>query len=58
MLTDAGGLLIALLAARLMQRPVSSTRTWGLARAEVIGATMQSAALLGVGLYVALCHGD
>lgn len=52
MLTDAGGLLIALIAARLMQRPVSSTRTWGLARAEVLGATLQAAVLLGVGLYV------
>ncbi|OYX59223.1 MAG: cation transporter [Micrococcales bacterium 32-70-13] len=52
MLTDAGGLLIALLAARLMQRPASSTRTWGLARAEVLGASLQAAVLLGVGLYV------
>lgn len=52
MLTDAGGLLIALLAARLMQRPASSTRTWGMARAEVLGATLQAAVLLGVGLYV------
>lgn len=52
MLTDASGLLIALLAARLMQRPASSTRTWGMARAEVLGATLQAAVLLGVGLYV------
>lgn len=52
MLTDAGGLLIALLAAQLMQRPASNTRTWGMARAEVLGATLQAAVLLAVGLYV------
>ncbi|WP_281965179.1 cation diffusion facilitator family transporter [Serinicoccus marinus] len=51
MLTDAGGLLIALLAARLMARPPSERRTWGFARAEVLGAGAQATVLLAVGIY-------
>ncbi|WP_151526672.1 cation diffusion facilitator family transporter [Serinicoccus kebangsaanensis] len=51
MLTDAGGLLIALTAARLMARPPSERRTWGFARAEVLGAGAQATVLLGVGIY-------
>jgi len=52
MLTDAGGLAIALLAATLVKRPASSKRTWGMARAEVLGATAQAAVLLAVGIFV------
>ncbi|MFC8303488.1 cation diffusion facilitator family transporter [Specibacter sp. NPDC057265] len=51
-LTDAGGLAMALLAARLVERPASSRRTWGFARAEVLAATAQAAVLLAVGLVV------
>lgn len=51
-LTDAGGLAMALLAARLMTRPATSKRTWGFARAEVLAATAQAAILLAVGLFV------
>ena len=51
-LTDAGGLAMALLAARLMTRPATSRRTWGFARAEVLAATAQAAVLLAVGLVV------
>lgn len=51
-LTDAGGLAMALLAARLMSRPTSDRRTWGFARAEVLAATGQAAILLAVGLVV------
>lgn len=51
-LTDAGGLAMALVAARLMTRPASSRRTWGFARAEVLAATAQAAVLLAVGLVV------
>ena len=51
-LTDAGGLAMALLAARLMTRPATSKRTWGFARAEVLAATAQAAVLLAVGLIV------
>lgn len=52
MATDAGGLLVALLASSLALRPATSKRTWGFARAEVLAATLQAAILLGVGLFV------
>ena len=52
MLTDVGALAMALLAARLTGRPVTSRRTWGYARAEVLAATAQAAVLLAVGLFV------
>lgn len=51
MLTDSAGLLVALLASILMQRPPDSKRTWGFARAEVLAAGMQATVLLGVGLF-------
>ncbi len=52
LVTDAGGLGLALLAADLMRRPAADRRTWGYARAEVLAATAQAAVLLAVGLYV------
>ncbi len=52
MLTDAGGLAVALTAATLVRRPANSKRTWGMARAEVLGATAQAAILLAVGIFV------
>lgn len=51
MLTDAGGLLMALVAASLSLRPPSSRYTWGLRRSEVLAATAQAAILLAVGIY-------
>jgi cobalt-zinc-cadmium efflux system protein len=51
-LTDAAGLGLALVAARLTGLPATSHRTWGFARAEVLAATAQAAVLLGVGLFV------
>ena len=51
-LTDAAGLLIALVAATLARRPPTPQRTWGFRRAEVLAALAQSAALLAVGVYV------
>ena len=52
MLTDAAGLAIALIAATLAMRPATAKRTWGYRRAEVLGATLQAAALFAVGTYV------
>ena len=52
LLTDVGGLAIALLAANLMLRPATDRRTWGYARAEVIAASAQAAVLFAVGLFV------
>ena len=52
MLTDAAGLVIALLAAHLITRPATSRRTWGFQRAETLAAAAQALLLLGVGIYV------
>lgn len=52
LLTDVGGLAIALVAAGLMLRPATDRRTWGYGRAEVIAATAQAAVLFAVGLFV------
>ena len=52
MLTDAGGLLLALCAASLSLRPPTPRRTWGYRRAEVLAALAQAAILLAVGIYV------
>jgi cobalt-zinc-cadmium efflux system protein len=52
MLTDTAGLAIAVTAASLVGRPASSRRTYGFARAEVLGAVAQAAILLVVGVIV------
>jgi cobalt-zinc-cadmium efflux system protein len=52
MLTDAAGLVIALIAATLALRPPTARRTWGYRRAEVLGATLQAAVLLAVGGWI------
>ncbi|WP_084500379.1 cation diffusion facilitator family transporter [Brevibacterium album] len=56
MLTDAAGLLLALIAATLMLRPTTAKHTWGLKRAEVLAASAQSLLLMAVGAY-ALAEG-
>lgn len=53
-LTDASGLLVALIAATLMHRPPDRKRTWGFRRIEVIAAFAQAALLLVVGTYAAI----
>lgn len=52
MLTDAGGLALALGASHLSTRAATDRRTWGFRRAEVLAAALQAAVLLGVGLFV------
>jgi cobalt-zinc-cadmium efflux system protein len=51
-LTDTAGLAVALGAVQLGDRPATSRRTYGWARAEVLAATLQAAVLLAVGLFV------
>ncbi|MFC7403084.1 cation diffusion facilitator family transporter [Citricoccus sp. GCM10030269] len=53
-ISDASGLLVAVLAATMMLRPANSRRTWGFARIEVIAALGQAALLLVVGGYAAI----
>lgn len=52
MLSDVGGLALALTATVLAARPATRTRTWGFARAEVLAAAAQAVALLAVGGFV------
>ena len=52
MLTDAAGLVMALLAAHLMTKPATDKRTWGFQRAETLAASAQAVLLLAVGIYV------
>lgn len=53
-LADSTGLLVAVIAATMMLRPPSSTRTWGFARIEVIAALGQAVLLLVVGVYATI----
>ena len=52
MLTDVVGLVIALTAAHLSVRPATDRSTWGMRRAEVIGAALQAGMLAVVGVFV------
>lgn len=52
MLTDVGGLSLAVWATVLVDRPASTRRTFGLKRAEVLAAAAQAAILLAVGVFV------
>jgi len=52
MLTDVAGLALALVAIGLAQRPPTLTRTWGLARAEVLAAGVNAVVLIAVGIWV------
>lgn len=53
-LTDAMGLLVALIAATLMLRPANKKRTWGFQRIEVLAALAQATLLIAVGIYAAI----
>ena len=53
MLTDVAGLVMALTAAHLSTRPATDRSTWGMRRAEVIGAALQAGMLAVVGVFVA-----
>jgi cobalt-zinc-cadmium efflux system protein len=52
MLTDVAGLVLALLATRLAERPASPRRTFGYHRAEVLAALTNAFLLLGVAGYI------
>lgn len=51
MLTDVIGLAMAVTAAQLMNRPPTPNYTFGLRRAEVLGALAQATLLLAVGIF-------
>lgn len=52
MLTDASGVAIALVASALAARPATTSRTFGLQRAEVLAALVNGLLLAGVGVAV------
>jgi len=52
MLTDAGALALALIAARLARRPAAGGFTFGLRRAEILSAQLNGATLLALGAVV------
>jgi cobalt-zinc-cadmium efflux system protein len=52
MLTDVGGLVLALVATRLAARPATAARTFGLARAEVLAAMVNGMVVAGVAVVV------
>ena len=54
MLTDATGVLVALIAATLATRPSTDERTFGLQRAEVLAAATNALLLGGVAVWVAV----
>ena len=53
MVVDASGLVIALVATRLMRRPRDEKHTWGWARSEVLAAALQAGMLLIISVMVA-----
>ena len=51
-LTDVGGIALALVAIQLAQRPPSSSRTFGYLRLEILAAAANGALLLFIGAFV------
>ncbi|MEY4578392.1 MAG: hypothetical protein RL701_3095 [Pseudomonadota bacterium] len=52
MVTDAAALGLSLLVARIGQRPPSPSMTYGYRRAEVLGAVVNAAVMLGISLFI------
>ena len=52
MLTDVGGLALALLAIRFAERPPTPDRTYGYYRAEILAAVTNAVVLLGISVVV------
>lgn len=52
MLSDAGALVVTLLALHIARRPASATHTFGYQRAEILGALVNGAALVAIAGYV------
>jgi cobalt-zinc-cadmium efflux system protein len=54
MLTDAGALVLALIAARLARRPAGGKFTFGFRRAEILSAQINGATLVGLGVLIVI----
>lgn len=51
-LSDAGAILIAIVARKIARKPANSNMTYGFKRAEIIGALINSTTLIIVGFYL------
>lgn len=52
MLTDVGGLALALFAINMTQRTASANRTYGFYRAEILAALANAVVLIGISFYI------
>ena len=52
MLTDVGGLALALFAINMTQKAASAKRTYGYCRAEILAALTNAVVLIGISLYI------
>lgn len=52
MLTDVGGLALALIAIKLGERKASAQKTYGYYRAEILAALTNAVVLIGISLYI------
>lgn len=52
MLTDVGGLGLALMAIRFAERPATAERTYGYYRIEILAALSNAVVLIGISLYI------
>ncbi|MCY1017877.1 cation diffusion facilitator family transporter [Pyxidicoccus sp. MSG2] len=52
MLTDAGGIALALMGMKFAARPATPERTYGFHRAEILAALTNAVVLIGISLYV------
>lgn len=52
MLTDVGGLVLALFAIRMAEKPASPSRTYGYYRAEILAALSNAVVLIGISIFI------
>lgn len=52
MLTDVGGLALALVAIRFAARPATPERTYGYLRVEILAAMVNAVVLIGISFYI------
>lgn len=52
MLTDVGGLALALVAIKFAERPATPERTYGFYRVEILAALTNAVVLIGISLYI------
>ena len=52
MLTDVGGLGLALFAIRFAEKPATPERTYGYYRVEILSAMTNAVVLIGISLYI------